>query len=123
MRQAVYDLPAAMPAKQGHLFSRRTWDSYRTAFETVARQAVAAPEGEPLTFPGLRHHFASWFMMRGGRLEALSKILGHATLAMTMRYSHLSPDYLRAEMAKTEAPRAHGEQMTVESVAPESAQA
>ena len=71
---------------------------------------MTAPEGEPLTFHGLRHHFASWFMMRGGRLEALSKILGHATLTMTMRYSHLSPDYLRSEMTKTEAPRAQGEQ-------------
>ena len=50
----------------------------------------------------LRHHFASWFMMRGGRLEALSKILGHATLAMTMRYAHHAPDYLRSEMARTE---------------------
>jgi integrase len=122
MRQAVYDLLAAMPAKQGHVFTRRTWDSYRTAFETVAGQVVTAPVGEPLTFHGLRHHFASWFMMRGGRLEALSKILGHATLTMTMRYSHLSPDYLRAEMVKTESPRAQGEQMTVESVATESAQ-
>jgi len=41
-------------------------------------------------------------MMRGGRLEALSKILGHATLAMTMRYAHHAPDYLRSEMARTE---------------------
>jgi hypothetical protein len=46
--------------------------------------------------------------MRGGRLEALSKIMGHATLAMTMRYAHLAPDYLRAEMEKTEKPSAHG---------------
>lgn len=55
-------------------------------------------------------------MMPGGRLEALSKILGHVTLTMTMRYSHLSPDYLRAEMAKAESPRAQGEQNMVESV-------
>jgi len=35
-------------------------------------------------------------------LPALQQILGHATLAMTMRYSHLSPKRLRDEMAKTE---------------------
>ena len=68
----------------------------------AAAKVTTAPEGEPLTFHGLRHHFASWFMMRGGRLEVLSKILGHSTLQMTQRYAHLSPDYLRVEMAKTE---------------------
>ena len=40
--------------------------------------------------------------MRGGALPALQQILGHATLAMTMRYSHLSPKHLREEMARTE---------------------
>jgi site-specific recombinase XerD len=49
------------------------------------------------------HHFASWFVMRGGRLEALQQILGHATLAMTLRYGHLSPGFLRPEIEKTEA--------------------
>jgi site-specific recombinase XerD len=29
-----------------------------------------------------RHHFASWFMMRGGSLLALSKILGHAKVSI-----------------------------------------
>ena len=57
--------------------------------------------------------------MRGGSIQALSKILGHATLAMTMRYSHLSQDHLRDEITKTErrqlnAPAAHE---MVESVA------
>jgi hypothetical protein len=40
--------------------------------------------------------------MRGGSLPALQQILGRATLAMTMRYSHLSPKHLREEMARTE---------------------
>ena len=30
-------------------------------------------------------------------IPALQQILGHATLAMTMRYSHLSPKHLRGE--------------------------
>ena len=58
---------------------------------------------EPLTFHDLRHHFASWFIMRGGRLEVLQQILGHATLAMTMRYAHLAPDFVRGEMVRTES--------------------
>src|SRR5262249_41544091 len=51
----------------------------------------------------LRHqHFASWFVMRGGSLQALKEILGHASLAMTMRYAHLAPEHLRNEIIKTE---------------------
>jgi len=53
-------------------------------------------------FHDCRHHFASWFMMRGGSGPALQKILGHASLAMTMRHAHMSPEHLRGEMAKTE---------------------
>lgn len=43
----------------------------------------------------LRHTFASHFMMQGGNILSLQKILGHADIAMTMRYAHLSPDHLQ----------------------------
>lgn len=42
----------------------------------------------------LRHTFASHFVQSGGNLLALQKILGHSTLAMTMRYAHLAPNHL-----------------------------
>lgn len=43
----------------------------------------------------LRHTFASHFMMNGGNILALKEILGHTSLNMTMRYAHLSPEYLQ----------------------------
>src|SRR3989441_221367 len=46
-----------------------------------------------LHFHDLRHTFASQFMMSGGDLYILKEILGHKSLAMTTRYSHLSPAY------------------------------
>lgn len=42
----------------------------------------------------LRHTFASRFVQSGGNLVALQQILGHSTINMTMRYSHLAPDHL-----------------------------
>jgi len=31
--------------------------------------------------------------MRGGSLQALKKLLGHADLKMTLRYAHLAPAF------------------------------
>lgn len=42
----------------------------------------------------LRHTFATQFMINGGNIIALQRILGHADVSQTMVYSHFSPDYL-----------------------------
>lgn len=85
----------------------RVWPvgSICVAFELAMEWAKV----EDFHFHDLRHTFASRYVMRGGSLPALQQILGHATLAMTMRYSHLSPKHLRDEMARNE----HAEQRTV----------
>jgi integrase len=43
-----------------------------------------------ITFHGLRHSFASHWMMAGGDIFRLQKILGHKSMQMTERYSHLA---------------------------------
>jgi site-specific recombinase XerD len=48
----------------------------------------------------LRHTFASHFVMSGGNLMALQKILGHATIAQSMVYAHLSEHFLAGEVDK-----------------------
>jgi integrase len=42
----------------------------------------------------LRHSFARHFIMNGGNILALQKILGHSDISMTMKYAHLAPDHL-----------------------------
>ncbi|MDF2914264.1 site-specific integrase [Pantoea sp.] len=42
----------------------------------------------------LRHTFASHFMMNGGNILVLQRILGHANIRETMRYAHFAPDHL-----------------------------
>lgn len=44
----------------------------------------------------LRHTFASRLVMKGVNLYTVSKLLGHQSLAMTHRYAHLAPDYLKS---------------------------
>jgi len=46
----------------------------------------------------LRHTFASHFVMQGGNILSLQRILGHADIKQTLVYAHLAPDFLRAEM-------------------------
>ena len=67
--------------------------SQRAFRDSVSRAGVSK-----ITFHGLRHTFASHFMMNGGNIYDLQKILGHSDLAMTNRYAHLSHDHLREAM-------------------------
>jgi integrase len=48
-----------------------------------------------IVFHSLRHSFASWSAMAGTPMHTLAELMGHRTLAMTMRYSHLSPGHLQ----------------------------
>lgn len=47
-------------------------------------------------FHTLRHTFASWLVEGGVSLYEVKELMGHADFAMTQRYSHLSPEGLRA---------------------------
>jgi integrase len=45
-------------------------------------------------FHDLRHTFASWYMMNGGDLYELAKLLGHANIKMTERYAKLGREHI-----------------------------
>ena len=75
-----------------------TWAQVRIAFETALDRAGI----KDFRFHDLRHTFASHFVMRGGSLQDLRKILGHADFKMTLHYAHLSTKHLRAPMERME---------------------
>lgn len=82
------EIIAELPKKNGSLF-KPCYNAFRKAID---RTGIELPPGQ-LTHV-LRHTFASHFMMNGGNILVLQKILGHTDIKMTMRYSHFSPDHL-----------------------------
>lgn len=82
------ELYTEIPKKRGRLFTG-CYSAFRTA---VRRAKIELPAGQLSHV--LRHTFASHFMMNGGNILVLQKILGHTDIKMTMRYAHFSPDHL-----------------------------
>jgi len=50
---------------------------------------------QKLTFHSCRHTFGSRLAQQGVPLLTIKELLGHKTIEMTMRYSHLMPDHKR----------------------------
>jgi integrase len=65
-------------------------------------ELLAAAGCRPLrrAWHALRHTFASHYVMAGGNLLALQRMLGHSDIQMTMAYAHLAPDFLADELNK-----------------------
>lgn len=66
--------------------------SHSTFRDRLKKTGIQLPRGQASHV--LRHTFASHFMMNGGNILSLQKILGHSSLTMTMRYAHLAPEHL-----------------------------
>ncbi|WGE29442.1 tyrosine-type recombinase/integrase [Edwardsiella tarda] len=85
------DLQKAIKERKGVvIFPSLDYTSIRDA---IKRIAPGIPKGQAVH--ALRHTFASHFMMNGGNILTLQKILGHSKIQMTMVYAHLAPDYLQ----------------------------
>jgi integrase len=88
--------PVVFPNEHGTMLGRSA-RLFQEVFHRVLKRAGFPEEVKDgrtyryITFHDLRHTFASHWMMKGGDIFKLQKILGHKTVQMTMRYSHLSP--------------------------------
>jgi len=69
-----------------------------TAFSKLLAAADCPYFARP--WHALRHTFASLLIEQGGSILALKELLGHASLDMSLIYSHLAPGALAADVAK-----------------------
>ncbi len=74
--------------------NERCFSNCAKAFEHAVKRAHLVLPDRQLTHI-CRHTYASHFMMSGGNILVLQKILGHADIKMTMRYAHLAPEHLK----------------------------
>ncbi len=63
--------------------------------ETLGFNKGISDKRQQVVFHTLRHTYASWLVMSGVDLYTVQRLMGHSTIAMTERYSHLAPDYLK----------------------------
>lgn len=79
------------PDRKGHPFK-----DIKKSFSTALKRAKI----EDFRFHDLRHTFGSHLVMQGVDLRTVQQVMGHKDIKMTMRYSHLSPEYVQEAMER-----------------------
>lgn len=72
--------------------------SYGHIYRQFREAQLNAGMKNRIRFHDMRHTFASNYMMNGGNVFDLQKLLGHTKIEMTMRYAHISPNHLQGSL-------------------------
>lgn len=75
----------------GKLF--RLKQSFMKFNKALTAAKIELPKGQKTHV--LRHSYASHFMINGGNILTLQKILDHSDIKLTMIYAHLAPNHLQ----------------------------
>ena len=63
-------------------------------FRNPWKKALLVAEVEDFRWHDLRHSCASYLAMNGQPIRTIAEILGHKTLSMVQRYTHLNAEHL-----------------------------
>ena len=109
MNATVREILAALPSRapRAAVFPSASGATPRNActfMNRVFRKALAAATIENFRWHNPRHTFASRLVMKGVDLRTVQELLGHKTITMTLRYSHLSPAHQFEAVQRLDAP-------------------
>lgn len=101
MTQAVKEiLKVRLPENLNDLIFADRWHgepikiiskTFDRAVEKLGLNKDVEDPRQKVVFHTLRHTFASWLAIQGTPILTIKELLGHKSLAMTERYSHLAP--------------------------------
>ena len=101
INQTLYDALSHLSRKPEteYVFSNdkgRPFGTNRKSFLSAIKKAGISD----FRFHDLRHTFGSHMVMQGVDLRTVQQVMGHKDIKMTMRYSHLSPEYVQEAMGR-----------------------
>lgn len=99
-RQDEIVFPARKGKGEPMTIMDRPSNVFAKAVDTLGLNDGITDRRMKLVFHSLRHSCASWLVNAGVELPIIAKILGHKTLAMTMRYSHVNDQSVKSAMAE-----------------------
>lgn len=85
--------------KGEYVFSERNGRPFKD-IKTAFLSALTKAGIKDFRFHDLRHTFGSHLVMQGVDLKTVQQVMGHKDIKMTMRYSHLSPEYVQEAMER-----------------------
>jgi integrase len=100
MNGLVFNTLRGMEKRSDYVFFNPETKSHVQDIKTGFKAACRRAEIKGLRIHDLRHTAASWMVEAGVDLVTVSRILGHSSIQMTMRYAHPTPENMRRAVEK-----------------------